>query len=313
MKPGKLSVISMSGGKDSTALALLALEQGVDARFVFADTGHEHALTYEYILYIEKRLGIKVHVVKADFSKQIEHKKNIVLNKWVSDGAVTQTEAEEIALLLKPTGIPFLDLCLWKGRFPSTKARFCSSELKHEPLNHFMIKLIKLGYEVESWQGVRADESFARRYLEVRDKGEIYDIYRPILKWSADEVFAFHKKYNVEPNPLYKLGMGRVGCMPCIHARKGEISEISKRFPEEIARVARWEKLVAEVSKCGNSTFFHASTDPTIATKNNNEISVTTHGIDRIVDWSRTSRGGRQCQIEFEPETLCSSMYGLCE
>lgn len=36
------NIISFSGGKDSTALLLLALELNADPLPVFADTGHEH-------------------------------------------------------------------------------------------------------------------------------------------------------------------------------------------------------------------------------------------------------------------------------
>ncbi len=43
------NIVSMSGGKDSTAMALLAIERDTeDLEFVFADTGHEHEMTYEY-------------------------------------------------------------------------------------------------------------------------------------------------------------------------------------------------------------------------------------------------------------------------
>jgi diphthamide synthase (EF-2-diphthine--ammonia ligase) len=40
-------IASVSGGKDSTALWLLAVERGVEIQPVFADTGHEQ--TYEYL------------------------------------------------------------------------------------------------------------------------------------------------------------------------------------------------------------------------------------------------------------------------
>ncbi|ETT30700.1 hypothetical protein C161_27388 [Paenibacillus sp. FSL R5-192] len=52
-----VNIISLSGGKDSTALWLEALEQGVEVVPVFADTGNEHHQTYEYVEYLEKQLG----------------------------------------------------------------------------------------------------------------------------------------------------------------------------------------------------------------------------------------------------------------
>lgn len=42
-------VISLSGGKDLLAVWLFARERNLDATVVFADTGHEHPLIYEYI------------------------------------------------------------------------------------------------------------------------------------------------------------------------------------------------------------------------------------------------------------------------
>lgn len=45
-----LNVVSVSGGKDSTATALLAIEQNTDnIMFIFADTGNESHKTYDYL------------------------------------------------------------------------------------------------------------------------------------------------------------------------------------------------------------------------------------------------------------------------
>lgn len=49
-------VVSVSGGKDSTATYLLCLEQtGGDFDAVFADTGNEHEATYEYVARLFER------------------------------------------------------------------------------------------------------------------------------------------------------------------------------------------------------------------------------------------------------------------
>jgi hypothetical protein len=49
------------------------------------------------------------------------------------------------------------------------------------------------------------------------------------------------KKYNIEPNPLYKMGMKRVGCMPCIMAGHSEIKNIIKQFPDVIIKIKELE------------------------------------------------------------------------
>src|SRR5699024_2393008 len=118
--------------------------------------------------------------------------------------------------VLQPTGVPMLDLAIWKGRFPSTRARFCTTELKVIPImEQVYMPLFEEGKHVISWQGVRADESLARAKLtEYEPMPEGFDVYRPLLKWTAQDVFEMHDKYGIEPNPLYKEGMSRVGCMP---------------------------------------------------------------------------------------------------
>lgn len=132
-------------------------------------------------------------------------------------------------------------------------------------------------------------------------------IYRPILRWNVEQVFAQHRKHGIEPNPLYKLGMNRVGCMPCINAAKPEILEISKRFPDQIDRIEEWERLVSTASKRGMSSFFPAPLG--------NRGDLMGRNIREVVRWSQTQRGGRlvdMFKVQSEP-LMCSSAYGLCE
>ena len=259
------NILSVSGGKDSTAMWLWAIENEIDIGVVcFADTGHEHPITYGYLDYLESQLG-SIQRVKADFSTQIEHKREIVQTKWRNEG-VSESIIEQALEILRPTGNPFLDLCLWKGRFPSTMARFCTEELKIKPIeNQVYAPIIERGDEITSFQAVRAQESPARAKLadeeDVLGKYSLlaYHVKRPILRWTVEEVFTMHKRHGIMPNPLYSQGMSRVGCMPCINANKNEIYEIAMRFPKEIERVEEWEKLVAKASKRAASSFYALS------------------------------------------------------
>ena len=313
------NIISVSGGKDSTALLLLAIErQAENMQAVFADTGNEHELTYDYVRYLEQATGVPIRWVKADFTRQIEGKATYVREKWADKG-VPVANIERALAALKPTGNPFLDLCIWKGRFPSSKAAFCSEELKRNPIiNQVQGPLLAAGDDVVSWQGVRRDESLRRRFLIERELkqthkngAELWN-YRPILDWTADDAFAMHRKHGIKHNPLYEMGMGRVGCMPCINCRKDELLEISKRFPEAIDRIREWEAAVGQASKRGGSTFFAAAHQGDNITT---EQAVAIANIDAVVEWSQTSRGGKQFDFIRIDENgpACSSIYGLCE
>jgi len=308
------NIISISGGKDSTATALLAIAlETPNIKLVFADTGHEHPETYNYICYLEDALNHPIAIVKADFSQEIKRKRQKLIQGKLP-GWTDQAIARALKILY-PTGIPFLDLCLWKGRFPSSKARFCTQELKRNPIfEQVFFPILEQGEAIYSWQGVRRDESLARRYTpEFEDVGGGLYNYRPLVKWSADSAFEAHHYMGIEPNPLYKKGMGRVGCMPCINCNKAELNNIAKRFPEEVARVREWERLVSNASRRGSTTFFTATDDPLVSP--GDDIHFTTHGIDRRVEWAQTTRGGRTMDLiaASEDPEACSSAYGLCE
>lgn len=300
------NVMSVSGGKDSAAMWIYATKElGIEVIPVFADTGNEHPSTYEYLDYLERELG-PIQRVVPDFSKQIAKKREYVESHWAGKG-VTEEQIKIALEHLRPSGNPFLDLCIWKGRFPSTKVRFCTQFLKIIPIAEGVyFPLLEDGYHIVSWQGVRAAESPARAKLPMReDTPEGYEVYRPLLNWSAKDVFDMHKKHDIEPNPLYSQGMSRVGCMPCINVNKSELFEISRRFPAEIERIAEWERIVAGASKRGNSSFLPALLDDD------------KKDIWDWVEWSKTSYGGHTYDllkmIELDDFPSCSSVYGLCE
>lgn len=313
------NIINVSGGKDSTALLLLAIErQAENLQAVFADTGNEHEQTYDYVRYLEQATGVPIRWVRADFSAKIANKREYVMTKWAAKG-VPQANIDRAAEALAPTGNPFLDLCIWKGTFPSQSAAFCSEELKRNPIHaQVNLPLLQAGDDIQSWQGVRRDESARRANLCERELklthengAELWN-YRPIIDWTAEDAFAMHRKHGIKHNPLYEQGMTRVGCMPCINCHKNDLLEISKRFPEVIEKIDGWERAVGKSTKRGYTSFFSIAGYDKAASPE--EINKKTN-IYAAVEWSKTSRGGKQFDFLRIDDNgpACSSVYGLCE
>lgn len=223
-------IVLLSGGKDSTACLLLAIEQGHDVIALFNETGWEHPDTYKYLKYLEKVTGVKIHE--------------------------TENEATpDMVSLIKRN-----------QRYPSMMSRFCTDRFKVSPSRKFYNKLLKTtDKDYIAWYGMRKDESSARskKYAEHIDS-EIYDLddifpkvygkklrsrikgQLPIVNWSEEQVFAYIQSRGIEPNPLYAKGEKRVGCYPCFLSAK---AEIHRAFSSELGqqRLGQLEQLDLEI------------------------------------------------------------------
>lgn len=229
---------------------------------------------------------------------------------------------EQAVAALQPTGIAFLDMCLLHGRFPSKKAKFCTDELKMRPLLLTRAPIWDAGGITCDWIGERADESKDRAKKpqlerERRPQGGIRIQYRPIHQRDKRWCFDLCKRHGLKFNPLYLMGAGRVGCWPCINARKAEIALIAKITGWKIEMLREWERAVSLVSRRDQggdgewSTFFSADKVP------GDPDDWARASIDKVVAWTRTTRGGRQFDmiqaIDADQPVACTSEYGLCE
>ena len=179
--------------------------------------------------------------------------------------------------------------------FPSVLRKWCTSELKLNPLKRF---LDSIEDDYISCIGIRRAESKKRSsYLE-KEWSEYFDCYvwRPIIEWTEQDVIGIHSKYKIMPNDLYlDHSVNRVGCWPCIQCRKKEISKIDN---QRIDIIRRLEKYISQYCKSPPATFFLSRLSGRME-------------IDEIIQWSKTSRGGRQYQL-FETEEAGCVRWGLC-
>lgn len=287
-------IVSCSGGKDSVASLLWMQNNGYkDFDIVFCDTNWESDITYSYLKYLEERLNKKFIFLK---SKKYEG---------------------------------MIDLATKKKRFPSTRARFCTIELKTIPMIDYILDEVKDHSLII--QGIRGAESHSRSLMESQctyfkyyfepygytkkgkpkyhtyRKKEIFeycqkyqtDVLRPVFEWSGQDVINYSLDNNVDINPLYSMGSNRVGCYPCIMSSLSEINQIANRFPERILEIAKYEEEVG-------SSFFPVGKIPKGTYKGK---------FPMITDVAKYAQGKYDAGELFDDHqpTSCMSFYGLCE
>lgn len=300
---GRRIVASISGGKDSAAMSLFLKEHDIEHERVFMDTSWEHPLTYEYL--------------RGELT--------CVIGPIVEIRAVLTME----------------ELILKKGMFPSRHRRFCTEMLKVQPMRAY---LAALDAEVVNCVGIRREESAARAALVEWEWSDTFDceVWRPILTWTLDDVIAIHRRHGLKPNPLYLLGASRVGCWPCIMARKSEIRLVADETPERIDRIRELERAVGSAAHGRYQRRLRVLQEhgPEALTAQDRAAMLLDDGavkpfsppswfqsrlkaegglcwpIDRVVEWSRTVRGGREenRQVEsFDAADEGCVRWGVCD
>lgn len=155
-------VLGISGGKDSTALAIYLRKNypELDIEYYFCDTGKELPETYSLIKGLESFLGKKIIKLKAKKDSPLENPFD-----------------------------HFIDI--YHGYLPSSNARWCTQKLKLEPFEDFV------GEDpVISYVGIRGDED---REGYISKKSNIQSIF-PFRKniWSQDVVSKALNNNNIE-------------------------------------------------------------------------------------------------------------------
>lgn len=260
-----LVVASISGGRDSAAASLELRRRGVAHQRVNIDPGFE-----------------------CDF---VLDDGTIVSHYEFLRGPLTDAlgPIEEIR-----GDLGFMDLVEKKGLFPSRVMRFCTVELKVKPAQNYMLELAEAtGKEIVNVVGIRRAESKAREAALEWEWSDSFDcwIWRPIVNWSRDDVDAIHREYDCPQHPLYSLGATRVGCWPCIHARKAEIALVAKLDPSRIdaidAKETRLDTRARDVDAIKGREFVHRS----MFSYGGGGRKHVPMPIRNAVDWARSGRG----------------------
>lgn len=230
LRNGAALVLSVSGGKDSDAMShyLLDLRQREgwtgDAVMVHADLGRaEWSTTPDYVRDLATRKGVALHVVR-----------------W-RDGAL----GDLIDRIWQRYHADPTRPC-----WPSSAARYCTSDLKRGPISVWIRNAYPTGTVVCA-MGLRADESPARakkQVVEVREDcttkngSRLVLNWNPIHAWTRHEVWQYiHSKADGIAHPAYELGNERLSCACCVLGSVSDLINGAANNPDTYRELCRIE------------------------------------------------------------------------
>lgn len=195
-------IMLLSGGKDSTALALYMRDKHpeVDFEYLFCDTHKELPETYEYLARIEAYLGRPITRLSSGAGERgFDHY-----------------------------------LKIYGGYLPSPNMRWCTRQLKIEPLEKHVGDDPVLMYV-----GIRADE---RRSGYISTKENI----TPVFPFKQDgitkpDVFRILEESGVGI-PKYYEWRSRSGCYFCFFQQRAEWVRLRERHPDLFELAKQYEK-----------------------------------------------------------------------
>ncbi|MCK0138005.1 phosphoadenosine phosphosulfate reductase family protein [Aliiroseovarius sp. F47248L] len=199
-------VLGLSGGKDSSALAIYMSQAHpeLDIEYFFTDTGEELDEVYEYLAMLEGFLGKKIRYLDPgrDFK---------------------------------------FYLAQYNQFLPSAQTRWCTKDLKIKPFEKWVkSEFTEQGYTVYSYVAIRADEDF-RQGLNSKNGNLITKL--PFKDDGIDKAGVFEILENSGLGlPSYYDWRSRSGCTFCFFQQKIEWVGLKERYPEAFERAKQMEK-----------------------------------------------------------------------
>jgi len=202
--------VSFSGGKDSMIIFDLALK-AVDPPLLFVNTQLEFPESVNFTHAVAKEYGVELCELlpRKDFFEM-----------WEKCGP------------------------------PARSHRWCCKTNKFAPLNLFLSKNHPKG--IVRIVGTRRWESIMRMQQRVIDRNKWVPhsiAVHPIFEWTDVDVWSYIWKEKLPTNPLYELGLVRIGCYPCPYAEMSRFEILGKLHPELLGNL--YSHLIAWGKKHG--------------------------------------------------------------
>jgi 3'-phosphoadenosine 5'-phosphosulfate sulfotransferase (PAPS reductase)/FAD synthetase len=202
-------IVSLSGGKDSTAMLLMMIEKNMPIdEIIFCDTGMEFPEIYAHISKIEKNISRKITVLK--YKETFEH---MMLYKKRKNGKIGWG---------------------WCGR----QSKWAKTYFKIDIYKKYLNEKYKNQNLIE-YHGLAADE------VNRINKNKNRNIKYPLIEWGITEQqalqYCYSKGFNW--NGLYEK-ISRTGCWCCQNNSLKGLEIIYKNYPDKWQKLKEWQKII---------------------------------------------------------------------
>ncbi len=205
-------LLGLSGGKDSSALAVYMRDRVPEMEYFFTDTGKELPETYEFLDRLEVILGKKI--IRLNVERDFDH--------W---------------------------LTIQGGMLPSSQVRWCTIQLKIRPFEKYVEENIGKD-KVYHYIAIRADEDrVGFKPLKTTSLRNIIPKY-PFKEdgITKDDVYQILEEKGLGLPDYYKWRT-RSGCYFCFFQRKSEWVGLLEQHPDLFELAKGYEKFNSETGE----------------------------------------------------------------
>lgn len=251
-------IVSFSGGKDSTALLLFLLDNGVSKEKI--ELWHQEIdgrgpslfdweVTPDYCRKLGAAFGIPV---------RFQWKEGGFLREMLRENALTapisfENEYGEPITVGGTAGKPST-----RRKFPQPspdlRTRWCSAYLKidvcatalrHDPRFQNCRTLVLSGERGEESKQRAGYAVFEPDKADLRNGKKMFrhiDRFRPIRDWKEQQIWDILERYRVRPHPCYSLGFGRCSCKFCVFGNANQFASAACISRQKTERLIAFEK-----------------------------------------------------------------------
>ena len=199
-------IVAWSGGNDSTVLLHLVRTYHPNIDVSYCNTGVEFPETLKFVRRMKEEWALNLHIAKPrpdrNFWWCLENRGYPLLGKMFTRRNAEQFRSEKQRKILN-AGVRLSPSCCW----------YCKEKPATDLHKNLHTDLLFLG--------TMAEESRRRRFnwcdygdLRWNKHEQIWKLH-PLSIWLEEDIWEYHRRFNIPICDLYAMGHRRNGCWPC--------------------------------------------------------------------------------------------------